>query len=313
MTKPLVTVVIPTYCRSEFLNYAIKSAISQTYPNIEIIVVNDNVDTEEKQKVKNVVNSFLGKVKGITNTRSKGGCGARNCGIEAATGDFIAFLDDDDIWFPEKIELQVDLIISNQMYSGVSSEFIERDNIIGIERVESDGFSEMKLEDALAGVCPSSTSLLLIRKDVLIAAGLFDENMPSFQDFDMWLRCLPFGPFGCVKKPLVKFVQHDGDRTSVNLIRRIAGLDAIEKKWATKMIPFGGFQKFKRRMISGVLFANGRACFGKRYFKSITFFFRASIKSGFKRRPIFWLFLALCGKSLGLIVYRYFESCRISK
>lgn len=307
---PLVSVVIPTYCRSSFLRNALESVSKQTYPNIEVVVVDDNIDLEEKRKVDVVLAEFVGKVQGIANSHSKGGCGARNCGIEASIGEFVAFLDDDDIWMPNKIQKQIDFLRSNHHFSGVTCHFIEQDDVIGMERVQSDGFSQLKIEDALSGVCPSSTSLLMLRREILINAGLFDESMPSFQDFDMWLRCLPLGPFGCVAQPLVRFVQHDGDRTSVNITRRMAGLNAIEKKWSSAMLPYGGFEKFRQRMIEGVFFANGKACFGKHYFKTIYFFFRASWESKLGKRQVFWLLLALVGRPLGLIAYRQIENRR---
>jgi len=302
--SPLVTVVIPTYRRSHMLACALESVMLQTYENIEIIVVDDNSDEDEFDKTVTAARSISADVKVIRNYRQKGACGARNCGIECAGGEFIAFLDDDDQWLEKKIELQIDLILEKK-YVGVYCDYIDVDLAFNHNRICSPGGVEMTRIDALSGECPTSTSLFLVSRELLINAGLFDETLPSFQDYDMWIRVLEYGNFGCVKTPLVKFVQHHGDRTSININRRLAGLLIFKNKWSALMGPYMDFPSFERRMITDALLANGRAYFFSDYFTSLKFCFRAIIVSRGGIRSIFWFFLALCGKRLGRLMYAF--------
>ena len=108
--EELVSVVIPTYKRSDKIERAIKSVINQTYKNLEIIVVDDNAkNKEEREKTRNIVKKYK-NVKFIENKENLGGALTRNIGIENALGDYIAFLDDDDEYVNSKIEKQLKLL-----------------------------------------------------------------------------------------------------------------------------------------------------------------------------------------------------------
>jgi len=107
---PLVSVIIPTYGRSELLDRAIDSVLAQTYDNIEIIVVDDNNSNSEHRKhTENVLQKYLqnGQAVYLKHEKNVGGSAARNTGIKASKGEYVALLDDDDEWFPEKIEKQI--------------------------------------------------------------------------------------------------------------------------------------------------------------------------------------------------------------
>lgn len=109
----LVSVVIPTHNRADLLPRAINSVLKQTYTNIEVIIVSDG----STDNTRDVVDSFIkndDRVKFIEYTPSKGGNVARNKGIEASTGEYIAFLDDDDEWLLEKLKKQVEIIESDK-------------------------------------------------------------------------------------------------------------------------------------------------------------------------------------------------------
>ena len=104
-----VSVIIPTYKRCDFIDRAINSILNQSYPNIEIVIVDDNGDgTLDRNKMIEIMNKYESdnRIKYIKNPVNKGGALARNIGIQAATGEFITFLDDDDEYLPTKIEVQ---------------------------------------------------------------------------------------------------------------------------------------------------------------------------------------------------------------
>ena len=108
INEPIVSVVIPTYNREKMLPAAIKSVLDQSLANIEIIVVDDG-STDDTQ---NVLSAYTGKIKYIV-TENKGPAHARNVGMKAATGKYIAFLDSDDVYRPDKLELQVEIMMSH--------------------------------------------------------------------------------------------------------------------------------------------------------------------------------------------------------
>lgn len=120
--QPLVSIIIPTYRRDLSLLNALKSLSSQTYSNIEVILIDDNCNKDWNLKVNWIVNQSLwihqGNFVYIVNDKNRGSAKSRNIGIEKARGDYISFLDDDDIYMPDKIESQVkDMIKSKAEYS----------------------------------------------------------------------------------------------------------------------------------------------------------------------------------------------------
>jgi glycosyltransferase involved in cell wall biosynthesis len=119
VTQPLVSVIIPTYNRASFLTHAIESVLRQTYKNIEIIVVDDG--STDNTKV--VIDSFKGKVQYIFTENNKGPAHARNTGMKAANGKYIAFLDSDDEYLPFKLECQVTFLEEHPDLGMVFSEF----------------------------------------------------------------------------------------------------------------------------------------------------------------------------------------------
>ena len=109
---PLVSVIITTYKRSEFLTRAINSVLKQTYKNFEVIIVDDNNKNDEYSKfTQTLLETYINRneIKIIQHDENKGISAARNTGIKEANGEYIAFLDDDDEFLPKKIELQINL------------------------------------------------------------------------------------------------------------------------------------------------------------------------------------------------------------
>lgn len=301
--QPLVSVVIPTYRRAHMVSRAVETVLAQRYPHVEVIVVDDNTDEHEQQAVRQALTRFGDSVSVIRNERSKGACGARNTGIMHAHGDLIAFLDDDDLWLSGKLSAQVALL-SRRELAGALCHYIDIDLAFGQAFHCRPSRPSLTLKQALGGECPTSTSLAMVRRNVLIEAGLFDEMLPSFQDFDMWLRCLAFGDFAYVELPLVEFVQHAGERTSVNMSRRLAGLAAIEQKWGRAMAPHCDFRGFKRRIHVDALIANGRAALDRRQGQALRYFMKAALHDRLSVRSMFWLVIGIAGPRFGRSLYR---------
>lgn len=199
--KPLVSVIIPTYNRANLIGRAIQSALNQTYRNIEIIVVDDasNDNTEE------IVTKFHNiNVVYIRHNCNKGGGAARNTGIKASNGQFIAFLDDDDEWLNDKLEKQVKTIMTlSSEWGGIYCGFyrISENKSKKIEVFKKGDLRTEVLREKLD--IGSSSTLLFIRK-IILEIGLFDETFERNQDFELLIRFFRKYKLFSLKEPLVK-------------------------------------------------------------------------------------------------------------
>lgn len=185
----LVSVVMPTYKRSEMLSRAIDSVLAQTYTNIELLLVNDNEPDDDftkdlQQRV--AMYSTDSRFKLVLQEKHVNGAVARNVGIRRAQGEYIAFLDDDDWWEPNKIEEQVkELSKLDESWGGVSCKysFVNRNGeIIGKSTDYKDGNIYI---DILNLVTDVTTCSLLFRHIALDKAGYFDETLLRHQDFQL--------------------------------------------------------------------------------------------------------------------------------
>jgi glycosyltransferase involved in cell wall biosynthesis len=178
-----VSVIIPTYNHAQFLSAAIQSVLSQTYQNFEIIVVDDGSTDNTKE----VVGEFGSLVRFIWQ-ENQGLSAARNTGLRLAQGEYIGFLDADDIWLPEFLHKQLLLFKAAEIgatYCG--SRFVDvRGNLLPQVQVFApppDEFQFHLLDGAFFPV-----HAVLLRKKCLQETGEFDENLRALEDWDMWLR-----------------------------------------------------------------------------------------------------------------------------
>jgi glycosyltransferase involved in cell wall biosynthesis len=196
-----VSVIIPTYNRKNMIGDAIQSVLNQTHRNFEIIIIDDASDDNTEE----VVKSFNDvRIKYILHKENKGGSAARNTGIKKARGKFIAFLDSDDWWHPKKLELQ----LLKMQTSRINPDLV----YTGIKQVNNDGelikeilpkFRGNILNELLNQNVVGTTSSVCLKKEIFGNIGLFDENLPSRQDIDFWIRAAGKYTFDYVKTPLV--------------------------------------------------------------------------------------------------------------
>lgn len=187
----LVSVIIPTYKGYSQLSRAIESINSQTYKNIEIIVVDDNGDeTEEQKKTENIINSIDKPfpLYYIKHHQNRNGACARNTGIAASQGDYICFLDDDDYYFSEKIIKCVDKLQERKDYNGVYSSVgtIKNGNIKILTEAKKEGnlYRQLLLDECFLG---TGSNIFLTRKAIDVLKG-FDERFKRNQDLEFMLR-----------------------------------------------------------------------------------------------------------------------------
>ena len=177
MEKFLISIVVPTRNRVCFLKTALNSAIFQTYRNTEIIIVNDASQDETYEFCKKLAKNQP-NIKVINNAKQIGGSASRNLGIFASRGAYVAFLDDDDQWVKNKLELQINEIGKDNNNLAVSCWFYSvNKNNVSLKKIESPKkISDLLLKNSLGGA-----SMLLVKKATLLKCGLFDPNLQSCQ------------------------------------------------------------------------------------------------------------------------------------
>jgi glycosyltransferase involved in cell wall biosynthesis len=230
---PKVSVIIPAYNVANYIAETMDSVLSQTYKNIEILVINDgSPDTENFEQA---IAPYFGKILYLKQP-NKGAAAARNTGIKAAQGEILAFLDGDDIWQADYLEEQVGFLHSsgNEMVYCDARLFGE-ENAGGTYMQRSPSQGEVTTESLLTGDCNVITSGTIALREKILACGGFDPEAPArIEDFDLWFRLLKNGAkIGYQKNVLLKYrVRAEGlSGNSVSRAERtVIALNEIKKK-----------------------------------------------------------------------------------
>ena len=228
---PKVTVIIPTYNRAEFLSNAIESVLKQTFADFEIIVSDDKSTDHTREVVESFKNE---RIKYILNEGKKGPSAARNTAILASKGEYIAFLDDDDEWFPDKLQRQVELLDNSQPnICGVYSNRLFIDKIYGKVISDNPGTDQLKgnLLNQLIIKSPIHSSTVVIKKGCLDEIGLFDETVSYMEDRDLWIRLSAKWDFEYISTPLTKAYVHGFAHLSHNLEGQTVGRERLLEKY----------------------------------------------------------------------------------
>ena len=236
----MVSAIITTYKREpSMVLRALDSILAQTYHDMEIIVVDDSPsDYPARADVRCVVEKRKEDnpeidIRYIAHPANMGACVARNTGLEAAKGEYVAYLDDDDEWLPDKIEKQVQVLQKTDAALVYCGYYIQDDRM-GSRRESNNEYKRGKVFNKLLySNFINSTSFPLIRKDCLKSVGGFDPMMQSAQDYDVWLRLAEKHEIECVAEPLVLYHEHEGERITTNPLKKINGLERINWKYAS--------------------------------------------------------------------------------
>ena len=197
-----ISTIIPMYNSSDTIVSAIESVLNQTYSEpLEIIVVNDgSTDGCEEIVQKIIDNNKTNRIIKLINKENGGVSTARNCGIKEATGEWIALLDSDDVWFPEKLEKQIEVIEKNPQVKFLGTN-VNDEVYPFFGKAKLDLFTLNAMQIILKWY--PSTPTILAKKSLFIKAGLFDESRRQGEDCDLWLRCLLFEPVYILNETLV--------------------------------------------------------------------------------------------------------------
>lgn len=194
MKKVKVSIIIPTYKREEDINRAIDSVLNQTLKDIEVIVVDDNgIETEDGRRTAIAMKHYQSdsRVIYLQHEVNKNGSAARNTGIREASGEYISFLDDDDVYHPERLQKmceKMDKLDSTwgACYTGYVKHQSNGSDQLSAEKVEGDVFVQALMRSLFIG----TGSNLFFRRSVIDDIGFFDESFRRNQDLEYLVRAL---------------------------------------------------------------------------------------------------------------------------
>jgi glycosyltransferase involved in cell wall biosynthesis len=195
---PLVSVIIPTHDRAWCIKRAVDSVLAQTFRDFELIVVDDGSGDDTIRRL-----SVYGNALRLLKQANRGVSAARNTGIETARGRWIALLDSDDYWLPEKLSVQVAWVAAHPDYrvSQTEETWIRSGRRVNPKK-RHQKYGGHIFERCLP-LCLVSPSAVIIARDLLISVGGFDDNLPACEDYDLWLRIACRYPIGLVNQPLI--------------------------------------------------------------------------------------------------------------
>lgn len=200
----LVSAIIITHNRLVLLRRAIDSVLSQTYKNIECIVVDDNSDDGTQEYCS--YNPNIRYIR-IDKADSRGGNYARNVGIRAAKGKYVAFLDDDDMWMPEKTALQVKVAEEEGgpclVYCWKRTEIVTNNGIFYKDGSSNPTFVGCMRDKILMTINCCTSSMIFMEKAAAEQIGMFDEQLAMWQDYEFTVRAAQVMPFRVVPQPLI--------------------------------------------------------------------------------------------------------------
>lgn len=285
--SPLVSVIIPTYARPNFLRRALESVLTQSYDSLEILIIDDS----PSNPVKEVMESYSDdRIQYIQHAENEGVCGARNTGIQKATGEYVAFLDDDDKWDEIKIQRQVQLIEKREDIGAVYT---------GVRRVDNSGTTlsinkpqykgDVGKQLLLNNFIPFST--ILVDRKVIKQAGSFDTYLTNWEDWEWLIRLAQETKFDFVEEPLTTTDRGMHDKRSDNFEqKRDVGFDRFVEKIQPIAASYGAL--FHRKSMAHVNYHLGYSALSNGYYSDARRQFWEAIRY-WPLTPKFYMYLTI--------------------
>jgi glycosyltransferase involved in cell wall biosynthesis len=258
----LVSVVIPVRNRAGLVEASIRSVLAQTYSHFELVVVDDASEDATAEAIRAVTDP---RVRLVRRSLRGGPSVARNDGLAAARGEWVAFQDSDDLWLPEKLEKQVSALYASPVPPVAVYTSYRRDDGRSLDVLP-------RLRPGLDGdVTPAllrgnfiTPQTLMVRRDLALQIGGFDPAMPPLEDWEFALRLSRLGPFRHVAEPLVEYrLQADSLSTKVDLFQA-SYKKVMAKHWA-EMCPTPAQEAWHWAVLGSRLCREGRTRQGRFY------------------------------------------------
>lgn len=288
--KPDVSVIIPTYNRANLVGRSIQSVLSQTYRDFEVIIVDD----ASKDNTEDIIKSFFDKrIRYIRHKENKGGSAARNTGIRLAKGEFLAFLDSDDEWLPEKLEKQIEVFQKTSSDVGVvytgyywignnTKTYTPPDRI-----TQKDG----NIQAALLKENFVTTSAALVKKECFEKLGLFDERFPALQDWELFIRFSKYYCFKCIDEPLAILYYQSASISGNQNVRTEAMKLIIEKH-------LKDFKKFNETLAKHYVSIGRQSYYNGYIYKGIKYYLKAIKANPLSIRLLLSIIITLFGRNV---------------
>ena len=226
-----VSVIIPTFNRAHKIARAVASVLYQTFSDYEILVVDDGSEDATSEALA----PFLPHIRSITHSGNLGVSAARNTGIRASDSPLIAFLDSDDYWLPEKLAAQVSFFSEHPEAVACQTEerWIRRG--VRVNPMKKHFKPSGEIFEPSLKLCVVSPSAVVVKRSLLEEVGLFDEEFPVCEDYDLWLRISLKYPIWLIPEPLV--IKEGGSPDQLS--RSIDGMDQYRIRAIARLIASG--------------------------------------------------------------------------
>jgi glycosyltransferase involved in cell wall biosynthesis len=302
MQKNLVSVIMPVYNREKYVTDAIMSIINQSYDCVEVVVVNDGSTDGSLEIIQELERLYPNKII-VLNQVNQGQVIARNNAIQKCNGEFVAFLDSDDIWEPQKLELQIPLFKANVglVYCGIY-QIDDNGNILGEEacddRIQGNIFPQLLVQNRMTG------GTVVVRRDILNNVGVFDEEFKAAENWDLWLRVCFSYEAAVVNLPLVRYRLHDSNM-SKDFILMINAKEQIISKHCSDTNVLSQFPDACRQAYADLSYCKGALLFSEHKFSEAKTHFVASFKLlPFYKDTAQRLLRCLLGKRINILISR---------
>jgi glycosyltransferase involved in cell wall biosynthesis len=224
---PCITVIIPTYNRREYLKEAVDSVLAQKFTDFELFVIDDG----SADKTADLVEKYTDPRVKYFFQEKRGVSAARNRGITGAAGEYISFLDSDDLWKKDKLSIQVSFMMEKKSLISYTDEIWIR-NSVRVNPMKKHKKYSGRIYEKCLPLCIISPSSVMIKRELFDEVGLFDEELPVCEDYDMWLRIASRYPVGFIDKKLI--IKRGGHADQLS--RRSWGNDQYRVKALLKML-----------------------------------------------------------------------------
>lgn len=237
MKNGLVTIIMPVYNRPEYISDALSSIFAQSCKEFEVIVVDDG-STED---MKAILGEYLQRVR-FFRKENGGAASARNYGIERAEGEYISFLDSDDLWHQHKLDVQLKFLKCNKKVGLVCADVLYHGRKGGNTKAKAE-WEDGDLFGSLFCNSFVCTSTVVLRRSVLDEVGFFNEQYKCAEDYDLWLRIAKVNAIGRYLAPLATIRKHGLHLSSNKVALRTAAYEILSNHYDPNSIPLHAYYK----------------------------------------------------------------------